>query len=73
MTTDSFDVAAFKSLCAALDIETHVVTDTFGRQDVRIDRNGLNKLIAAGLLPEDPTTHPAWTEVVRRRQEGGTS
>ncbi|MGW2048655.1 hypothetical protein ACWCPF_26240 [Streptomyces sp. NPDC001858] len=67
---DSF-VADFKALCAALNIETVTATDTFGRQDVQIARDGLNKLIAAGLLPEDPTTHPAWEEVLRRHREAG--
>jgi hypothetical protein len=70
MSADDFDAARFKAVCAALDIETQMVTDTFGRPDVRIDRDGLNKLIAAGLLPEDPTGHPAWEDVVRRHQGG---
>lgn len=72
MTADSFDAAGFKALCAELEIETHVVTDTFGRQDVQIGRDGLDKLIAAGLLPEDPSDLPGWAETVRRHQEGGT-
>jgi hypothetical protein len=67
----TFDAAGFKALCAELDIETQVVTDTFGRQDVRIDRDGLNKLIAAGLLPEDPSDLPAWGELLRQRRDGG--
>ncbi|NUP46175.1 MAG: hypothetical protein HOW97_02505 [Catenulispora sp.] len=73
MSADDFDIARFKALCAHLGIETHVVTDTFGRQDVQIDRDGLNKLIAAGLLPEDPTTLPGWAETVRRHREGGAA
>lgn len=73
MNADDFDIAGFKTLCAQLGIETYVITDTFGRQDVRIDRDGLNKLIAAGLLPEDPTHLPGWAETVRRHQEGGAA
>jgi hypothetical protein len=72
MSENPFDAAGFKAVCAALDIETRVVTDTFGRQDVQIDRDGLNKLIAAGLLPEDPSDLPAWGELVRQQREGGT-
>lgn len=73
MSADDFDVARFKAACAHLGIETQVVTDAFGRQDVRIDRDGLNTLIAAGLLSEDPTNHPGWAETVRRHDEGGAS
>jgi len=69
--SDTFDAAGFKAICAELGIKTHVVTDTFGRRDVQIDRDGLNKLIAAGLLPEDPSDLPGWGEMVRKRQEGG--
>jgi hypothetical protein len=72
MSADDFDAAGFKAVCAALDIETQVVTDAFGRPDVRIDRDGLNKLIAAGLLPEDPTGLPGWDEALRRREGGGS-
>lgn len=71
MSHDDFDAAAFKAVCAELGIETHVVTDAFGRKDVQIGRDGLNKLIEVGLLPEDPSTLPGWGETVRRHREGG--
>jgi hypothetical protein len=73
VSADEFDVSAFKALCAHLGIQTRVVTDAFGRQDVQIDRGGLNKLIAAGLLPEDPSSLPGWADTVRRHQEGGAA
>lgn len=70
--TDDFEAARFKAACAALDIETQTVTDAFGRTDVRINRDGLNKLIQAGLLPEDPTGLPGWQELLdKRRREAG--
>lgn len=66
---DSFEVARFKAVCAGLDIETQVVTDTFGRQDVLITRDGVDKLIQAGLLPEDPSDLPGFQAAVERREK----
>jgi hypothetical protein len=65
------DSAGFKALCASLGVQTYAKTDAFGRPDIAIDREGLNKLIAAGVLPEDPSDLPAWADVLRKRQEEG--
>jgi hypothetical protein len=72
--SDDFDAAGFKAVCAALGIETRVITDAFGRPDVAIDRDGLNKLIRAGLLPEDPSGLPGFQALMeKRRKERGES
>ncbi|MEU2625742.1 hypothetical protein [Kitasatospora sp. NPDC007106] len=44
MTIDPFDPAEFKAFAAQLGITTKVVTDSFGRTDVLIDRAGLRAL-----------------------------
>lgn len=68
-------MAEFKALCAVLGVETRPRTDTFGRPDLAIDREGLQKLIEAGLLPDDPAKLPGWGAVVRHHSgdEGGAS
>ena len=66
---DDFNPFEFRALCNTLGIKTHVTTDAFGRTDLAIDRDGLNKLIAAGLLPEDPSELPAFKRLVERRQQ----
>lgn len=43
MSDDGF-LPLFRSICARLGIETPVVTDTFGRTDVAIDRAGMEKI-----------------------------
>jgi hypothetical protein len=63
------DFAGFKALCALLGVQTYSKTDAFGRPDVAVDREGLNKLIAAGLLPEDPADLIAHMEALRKRME----
>ncbi|MFD3531958.1 hypothetical protein [Streptomyces sp. NPDC058664] len=65
------DFAGFKALCAALGVQTYSKTDAFGRPDIAVDREGLNKLIAAGVLPEDPADLMAHMEKLRKRLEEG--
>lgn len=43
-TTDDFNPADFLAFAAALGIKTEVFTDAFGRTDVRIDRDGMEKI-----------------------------
>ena len=69
MTEDGFDAAGFKALCAALGIESFVTTDTFGRRDIAIDRDGLDKLIEAGFLPEDPSDLRAFRAMIERKRK----
>jgi hypothetical protein len=42
--TDEFSVAQWKALCAAAGAEVHVITDTFGRPDIRLDRAAMERL-----------------------------
>jgi hypothetical protein len=39
-----FSVTQWRSVCAAAGVDVQVVTDSFGRQDVRIDRPGMERL-----------------------------
>lgn len=47
-TTDDFP-ALFKRITAMLGIETHLVTDAFGRPTVALDRPGMERLRAAAV------------------------
>lgn len=39
-----FSVAQWKAVCAAAGAEVEVVTDAFGRPDVRLDRPAMERL-----------------------------
>ncbi|MFB7707959.1 hypothetical protein [Streptomyces sp. NPDC056105] len=43
-TEPEFSVADWRSVCAAAGVDVEVVTDAFGRADVRIDRPGMERL-----------------------------
>jgi hypothetical protein len=51
MTTepDDFDPASRLSMAAALGVEVETVTDTFGRVDVRLDREAMRAFRDAAL------------------------
>jgi len=42
--TAEFSVAQWKAVCAAAGAEVEVVTDAFGRPDVRLDRTAMERL-----------------------------
>lgn len=42
--TAEFSVAEWKAVCAAAGAEVEVVTDAFGRPDVRLDRTAMERL-----------------------------
>lgn len=42
--SEDFTDADAKAVCAALDIETKTITDTFGRTHVVVDAAGMRKL-----------------------------
>jgi hypothetical protein len=54
---NDYNAAEFKTICANLGIETRLV-HLDGRDEIVIDRDGINKLIAAGLLPADNIPEP---------------
>lgn len=43
-TTPRFDPALFKSIAAALGVDTRPIVDVFGRSDFTIDRAGMERL-----------------------------
>lgn len=47
--TDDFDPASWLSMAAALGVEVETVTDTFGRTDVRLDREAMRAFRDAAL------------------------
>lgn len=47
--TDDYDPASWLSMAAALGVEVETVTDTFGRTDVRLDRNAMRAFRDAAL------------------------
>lgn len=47
--TDDYDPASWLSMAAALGVEVETVTDTFGRVDVRLDREAMRAFRDAAL------------------------
>ncbi|MEU5976313.1 hypothetical protein [Streptomyces sp. NPDC047315] len=66
MAPETFN-ARFKGICAALDIPTTTVTDAFGRTDVLINRDGMQRLRDAA----DATGFPEIAEALKRLLEAG--